>query len=123
MVKTIERLFPDVADPEAVRKAYVLGYRAGYRDGQQKQVDATRPNYDDENIQYLPLEAMQLSVRVCNCLRLYGCRYVVDVAKVPADEILRMKGIGKVSADEIAQALTRLGIQDTGWEYAWMLRL
>lgn len=121
-MRPIEKIFPDAVDQEAIRKAYVLGYRAGYRDGQQKRVDATRPNYDDENIQYLPLEAMQLSVRACNCLRLYGCRYVVDVAKVPADEILRMKGIGKVSADEIAQTLAGYGIRDTDWEYAWMLR-
>jgi len=122
MMKPIEKLFPDAADPEMIRKAYVIGYRMGYKDGLQRSVDATRPNYEDESIQYLPIEAMKLSTRAYNCLRVHGCRYVVDVAKIPAEEISRMNKMGKITGEEIVQALKRLGITDTDWEYAWMLK-
>jgi len=119
-MKPIEICFADSSDPEACRKAYVLGYRAGYRDGRNDAPDITREGYDDENILREPIEAMQLSTRGYNSLIRVGCRCVGDVVNLPASKIRYMRNMGKKTAAEIIQALKAYGITDTEWEYAWL---
>lgn len=122
MMKPIEKLFPDAADPEMIRRAYILGYRTGYEDGLQQSVDASRTAYNDESFLNIPIEAMRLTTRAYNCLVRNGFRYVGDVAKASAEQIRFMHNMGKTTETEITQALKRLGITDTDWEYAWMLK-
>lgn len=118
-MRPIDRCFPD-SDPEAIRKAYILGYRAGYQHGKCRYPDATRSDYDAENLRTIPIEAMKLSVHAYNCLLRYGYRCVSDVTKAPARTIRSMRGMGKVTAMEIVQVLKEYGIADTEWEFAWL---
>ena len=116
-MKPMHLLFKDSPDPEACRKAYILGYRAGYKDGQCGNADATR----QEDGQKEPIEAMPLSVHAYNCLSRSGCRYVEDVVKLTADQISRIRGMGKKTAQEIVNGLAERGITDTDWDFAWLI--
>ena len=119
-MRPINTSFAESSDPEACRKAYILGYRAGYRDGQADRADGTRQDYDADSIQNVPIEAMKLSTHAYNCLVRYECRYVGDIVKLTSGQIARMRGMGKKSAGEIIQALEEYGITDTDWEFAWL---
>ena len=116
-MKPINLCFKDSPDPEGIRKAYVMGYRAGYTDGRKNQPDATQMNYDEETIQEIPIEAMDISFHAKASLTQIGCRYVSDVAKLPADRIRTLRNVGKVTVRNVAQALKEYGITDTEWDY------
>ena len=118
-MRPIDVVFPDSADPEAIRKAYILGYRAGYKDGQSREPDALKTGCTDETAQFVPIETMKLSTHAYNSLIRNGCRYVSDVAMLPAERIRIMKNVGKITIQEVIRALKECGITDTEWEYAW----
>ena len=118
-MKQIMKYFLKSSDPEGCRKAYVLGYRAGYKDGQLGDADITRQNVDDESVLLEPIESMQISSRAYNCLFRSGCRCVGDVAGLPESQIIRIRNMGKVTAAEIIKALKEYGITDTDWDVAW----
>lgn len=118
-MKPILTYFQDSADPEACRQAYILGYRAGYRDGHCGNADLTRQDYGTEDGLSEPIEAMRISSRAYNCLNRAGCRYVKDVAALSESQIIRIRNMGKVTAAEIRQALKEYGIADTDWDFAW----
>ena len=59
---------------------------------------------------------MKLSSHAYNCLYRYGYRQIGEIAKLPAEKIRVMKGIGKKTADEIARALHLCGIFGTDWD-------
>ena len=117
-MKPIDRLFPASPDPEGLRKAYVLGYRAGYEDGLRRCEDTTQIHSDLEKD---PIEAMKLSSHAYNCLHRYGYRQIGEITKLPAEKIRTMKGMGKKTTAEIAGALKDYGITDTEWDYVWRI--
>ena len=121
IMKPINLCFKDSPDPEGIRKAYIMGYRAGYEDGKRNSLDASRTNYDEKDIQNIPIEALPISFHAQASLTHSGCRYVSEVAKLPADKIKSLRNVGKVTAREIAQALKEFGITDTEWDYAWLI--
>ena len=100
--------FPEMNDQ--CRKAYLLGYRAGYQDGLDQKIRGA------ETIPADPIEILSLSTRACNCLRFAGLRYVSEVAALPAEKIYKMRNLGEVTANEIALALHKYGICGTDWE-------
>ena len=118
-MRPIDVVFPDSADPEAIRKAYILGYRAGYKDGLNREPDALKTGCTDETALFVPIETMKLSTHAYNSLIRNGCRYVSDVAMLPAERIRIMKNVGKITIQEVIRALKECGITDTEWEYAW----
>ena len=120
-MKPINLCFKDSPDPEGIRKAYIMGYRAGYEDGKRNNPDASRKGCDAESIQNIPIEAMNISFHAQTSLMRSGCRYVSEVAKLPADRIKSLRNVGKVTAREIANALKEYGIMDTEWDYAWQI--
>ncbi len=89
---------------------FMEGYRAGFLDGLAAK-DRDFPKDLD-----LPVEALELTVRPLNCLRVQGCRRVGEVANLDRDAILRMRNLGAKSADEIARALHRFRIFGTPWD-------
>ena len=95
---------------EAFRKAYLLGYRAGYQDAMEGRGKETQTIPPD------PIEVLPLSTRAYNCLHFAGLRYVSEVAALPEQKILQMRNLGKVTANEIAHALHQYGIHDTDWD-------
>jgi len=118
-LKPIMQYFQHSSDPEACRRAYVLGYRAGYQDGRSGSADITRTYGDAEGVLSEPIEAMKLSTHAYNCLLRAGCRYVGDVVNLPESQIIRIRNMGKVTAAEIRKALKEYGITDTDWDFAW----
>ncbi len=94
-------------------KVYRQGYLAGYRDGiaAGRSGKAAAPELPD-----LPIEALGLSARAVNCLHAYHCERVADVARLSADTIGRMRGLGRRTADEIARSLLEHRILPTAWE-------
>ena len=97
---------PDM--PDECRKAYLLGYRAGYQDAMQGKVTKEIPPD--------PIEILSLSTRAYNCLHYAGLRYISEVAALPEQKIIQMKNLGKVTANEIALALQKQGIYGTDWD-------
>ena len=95
---------------EECKKAYILGYRAGYQDAVSGK-DIERPQVPPD-----PIEVLTLSTRAYNCLYFAGLRYVADVAAAKESKIVQMKNLGKVTANEIAMALHRHGIHGTDWD-------
>ncbi len=94
-------------------KIYRQGYLAGYRDG----LAAGQAGKTAEpELPELPLEALGLSARAVNCLHAYNCRRVADVARLSAETIGRMRGLGKLTADEIARSLHAHEVLLTAWD-------
>lgn len=107
-MKPISTLFPN--NTEECRKAYLLGYHAGYSDGiSGKEKDRVQAPSD-------PIEAMDLSGRAHSCLHYAGYRLISEVAALPEFDIQRMRNLGKKTANEIALALHKLGIFGTDWD-------
>ena len=100
--------FPDMNDE--CRKAYLMGYRAGYGDAVSGKKEPTTQVPPD------PIEVLPLSTRAYNCLYFAGLRYVSEVAALPEQKIMQMKNLGKVTANEIAQVLQNRGIYGTEWD-------
>ena len=63
-----------------------------------------------------PIESLSLSVRAYNCLVAADCKRVGDVVRLSEEEIATMRHLGKVSANEVAQAIRRHGIEHSAWE-------
>ena len=92
------------------RKAYILGYRAGYEDAMEGK--------EKESIQIPPepIETLPLSTRAYHCLHFAGLRYISEVAALPEQKIMQMKNLGKITANEIALALHKHGIYGSEWD-------
>lgn len=97
-------------------KGFTAGYRAGYQDGQKDAALGVRREYGSEEILNQPIESLNLSVRANNCLIAADCKRVGDVVRISEEEIATMRHLGKVSANEVAQAIRRHGIEHSAWE-------
>ncbi len=74
------------------------------------------PDSGLEEILDKPIEMLGVSVRALHCLQFYKCVRIADVAKIPDTTIRVMRGLGAVTADEIARTLQDNGIVHTAWE-------
>lgn len=97
-------------------KGFTAGYRAGYQDGQKDAALGVQHEYGSDEILNQPIESLNLSVRANNCLIAADCKRVGDVVRLSEEEIATMRHLGKVSANEIAQAIRRHGIEHSAWE-------
>lgn len=96
-------------------KGYSAGYQAGYQDGAADVASGTpKPTAPDEVLN-LPIEQLGLSTRAHNCMVAAHCKRIGDVARLTDEQIATMKRLGKISANEIAQALQAQGIKHTAW--------
>ncbi len=92
------------------------GYAEGYKDGAYDTEHQIVPNSGLEEILDKPIEMLGVSVRALHCLQFYKCVRIADVAKIPDTTIRVMRGLGAVTADEVARALQDHGIVHTAWE-------
>ena len=99
---------PDMSDE--CKKAFLLGYRAGFQDASEGK------NSKFKSVSTDPIEVLGLSARAYNRLHYSGFRYVSEVAALPVNNILQIRGMGKVTASEVAAALQALGIHGTDWD-------
>lgn len=95
--------------------AYLVGYQAGYADGQAdagKGINQMIPNGD---ISCWPIPCMSLGTRARNCLLWAGYQRIGDITALSEDQIRATRGLGPKTADEIARALVLLGIRYSEW--------
>lgn len=96
-------------------RGYTLGYSAGYKnctvDYQTDLINCHSP----DNIPNLPIENMHLTQRTYHCLQNAGCYYIRDIAILPEEKIARIRGLGAISANEVARTLQKYGITCTAW--------
>lgn len=97
-------------------KGFTAGYRAGYQDGQKDAALGVQRAYGSDEVLNQPIESLNLSVRAYNCLVAANCKRIGDVVRLSAEEISTMRQLGKVSANEIARAIKRHGLEHTAWE-------
>ena len=97
------------------QKGYHRGYTAGYQDGiRAAQNEQYRLQIPPDIIE-LPIEAMEISPRAFHCLRNCGCVSIKNVADLDENKIASMRGLGKVSAAEIANWLWSHDIKSSAW--------
>ena len=99
---------PDMSDE--CKKAFLLGYRVGYQDASEGK------NSKFETVPTDPIEVLGLSTQAYNRLYHSGLRYISEVAALPANKILKIRRMGKATANEVATALQALGIHGTDWD-------
>ena len=58
----------------------------------------------------IPLEELNLSVRAYNCLKRAQVNSVSDLMGFSYEDLLEIKNFGSKSADEVIEALERIGI-------------
>ena len=94
---------------------YMRGYLAGYRDGVRDSVSGKGLQWQENDMGQLPVQAMGLSSRACNCLIYSGCVHIKDVVALSDDTIMRMRNMGPKTAAEIAEWMIEHGILSTAW--------
>jgi DNA-directed RNA polymerase subunit alpha len=73
---------------------------------------ADEPGHDSEPAAeaQIPLEELNLSVRAYNCLKRAQVNSVSDLMGFSYEDLLEIKNFGSKSADEVIEALERIGI-------------
>ena len=97
-------------------RGYSVGYSEGYSDGKVDGAAGITKPYASDEVLNRPIESLNLSTRAQGCLRLAKCKRIGDVARLSDEEIRTMRQLGKVSANEIAQAIKSLHIARTAWD-------
>lgn len=57
-----------------------------------------------------PIDELELSVRAHNCLLNAGKKRIIDIIRMPKDEVLRIKNFGRKSASEVEEGLKGYGL-------------
>ena len=57
-----------------------------------------------------PIEDLELSVRPYNCLKRAGKRTLRDIADMTEDDLLRVRNLGRKSAEEVISLLKNYGV-------------
>lgn len=97
-------------------RGYSVGYSEGYSDGKADGADGITKPYASDEVLNRPIESLNLSTRAHSCLRMAQCKRIGDVVRLTVDTISTMRQLGKVSANEIAQAINALNIQHSAWD-------
>jgi len=103
-------------EKDVYNKGYIQGHKAGYHQGMEDSANTTSSSFFSDELLSLPIEYLCLSTHARNCLLRYQYLRVGDIASLSDVEIMRMHGMGKGTANEIAHALNRLGIKHTEWD-------
>ena len=94
---------------------FMKGYLAGYWDGVRDSKAGSVAQWQESDIGQLPVEAMGVSSRACNCLLYSGCTYIKDVIALSDDAVRRMRNLGPKTASEIADWMMDHGIVSSAW--------
>lgn len=95
---------------------YTNGYNDGYATGRYDERTGQEEAYKNNPILGLTIENLGLSTRAFQCLRKLNCDRIGDVTRVEADDIWRTRNMGKITANEIAEALRKHDIIGTAWD-------
>lgn len=97
-------------------RGYSVGYSEGYSDGKADGAAGITKPYASDEVLNRPVESLNLSTRAQGCLRFAQCKRIGDVVRLTNETISTMRQLGKVSANEIAQALKSLHIEHSAWD-------
>ena len=97
-------------------RGYSVGYSEGYSDGKADGAAGITKPYASDEVLNRPIESLNLSTRAHSCLRLAQCKRIGDVVRLTDEAISTMRQLGKVSANEIAQAIKALDIERSAWD-------
>ena len=97
-------------------RGYSSGYEEGYKDGVKDGASGVVRDYGSNELLNQPVEYMNLSMRAQNCIKLSRCTRIGDIVRMDTDQIRCMRQLGKVTANEIAQALKQLGVGHSVWD-------
>ncbi len=70
--------------------------------------DAQRKHKDSGGLFVIPIENLDLSVRAFNCLHRAGIETVGDLLKLDDEALLRIRNLGRKSAEEVKQRIEEL---------------
>lgn len=93
-----------------------VGYRLGYTDGVKDGMNGVAQPAGPDEVLNQPIETLNLPTRANSCLIAMGCKRIADVVRVPGAKITTTPNLGKISANDIAKALKKLGIGITAWD-------
>ena len=96
-------------------KGYRYGYLDGYRDGIMAAQKGECRELKENELLFLPIEAMEISTRARNCLVRLRCKQISDLMELNDETLQRAKNLGSKTAAEIAAWLDRNGFPHTVW--------
>ena len=94
---------------------YKKGYIAGYWDGVKDCASGKVLDGQATDLGKLPIRAMGLPTRICNCLLFRGYNCVEDLLSLSEGDIMRMRNVGQKTASEIAHWMVEHGILGSAW--------
>ena len=95
-----------------VEKRLYEEYTRGYDDGI---TDSDYNQIGKRHLLHMPIEEMDLSVRSYNCLKRANKNRIEDLQPLNRDEIMKIRNLGRKSAQEIALKLRKLGFYFPSW--------
>jgi len=69
----------------------------------------------NNDVLYLPIEAMEITTRARKCLIRMGCKEISDLLELREETLLHARSLGSVNAAEIAGWLEDNGFPHTAW--------
>jgi hypothetical protein len=97
-------------------RGYSIGYGLGYTDGVKDGKAGISQSYGPDDVMNQPIEVLNLPTRARSCLISMGCKRIADAVRVPGAKIATTPHLGKISANDIACALKRVGVGITAWD-------
>ena len=89
--------------------AYRRGFATGYERGQAEEAKPV------ENLD-MPIEMLELSYHSLSCLKRAGFNTVGELVVLQAEQIWRIRGMGKKTIAEITNALWKIGVRCPRWD-------
>lgn len=97
-------------------RGYQKGYDAGYKQGIEDAPKGIAKVGTSVTISSLPMEALDLSVRAFNALKVAGFNVIGDITALTRREMIHIKNLGPKQRHEVAAGLHHYGITDTDWD-------
>ena len=105
-IQTDGSLTPDDAMAQAANQLITLIQPMATLTMEEEQSQEPEPSAEAQ----IPLEELNLSVRAYNCLKRAQVNSVSDLMGFSYEDLLEIKNFGSKSADEVIEALERIGI-------------
>lgn len=97
-------------------RGYQKGYDAGYKQGIEDAPNGIAKDGISVTLSSLPIEALDLSVRAFNALKVAGFNVIGDITALSRREMIHIKNLGPKQREEVAAGLHHYGITDTDWD-------
>lgn len=114
MTKGVSGYIKDVVKVEYER-GYQKGYDAGYKQGIEDAPQGIAKAGISVTLSSLPIEALDLSTRAFNALKVAGFNVIGDITSLTQREVVHIRNLGPKQRHEVAAGLQHYGITDTDW--------